>query len=67
MPTKPPGATVSEFIAFAVIDELIRSTMTKEQAAALLSRALTNVRGVNVHVRDQAIPVMEEMLREYAK
>lgn len=72
MITKPPGAGVSEFVAFAILDELIRTLvdsgqLTRNEAADMIGRVLTRVSGTNVGPAKQAVRVLKEMLDEYRK
>ena len=70
MPNMPPETGPSAFIAFAVVNELLRTLVAKgtlepADAAALLERAVDSVRGPIRHAADEAITVMQEMRSEY--
>ena len=67
MVTKPPGSGVSEFVAFALLDELIRTLLGKDDAAALIGRTITSLEGMTPGLRDKALIVLKEMLHEYRK
>ena len=72
MPRKPPTVVVSDQIAFAVVDELIRTfvdhgDLTHAEAAAMLDRVINNVRALKFGAIDKAIPILEEMRREYRR
>jgi polyhydroxyalkanoate synthesis regulator phasin len=70
MTTTSAGAGVSDFVAFAVLDELIRTfvdhgDLTGHEAASMLDRVIANVRAMKVDAGDKAIPVLERMRDEY--
>jgi polyhydroxyalkanoate synthesis regulator phasin len=72
MANKPPGTNVSDFVAFAILDELIRTfvdhgDLTHHEAAAMLERVIANVRAHNASAAGAAIAALEEMLREYRR
>ena len=72
MVAHPPGAGVSEFIAFAILDELIRTLvdagrLTRSDAAGIIERVLDRVRGSTIGPVDKAVRVLKEMLDEYRK
>ena len=72
MATKPPGAGVSELVAFALIDGLLRrlvaqQTIMAADAANMIEGIISDVRALNLSTGERAIPVLEEMLREYRK
>ncbi len=68
---RPPGLNEASYTTFAIMDELIRTLVEKDlfspaDAIGVLSRTLENLdrgRATTVH----AIPVIEEMIREYSK
>jgi hypothetical protein len=69
---KPPGAGVSELVAFSLIDGLIRglvarNVISSSDAADLISGVVEDVRLLKLAAGRQAIPVLEEMLDEYRK
>jgi hypothetical protein len=70
MAITPPGAGASELVAFAIVDELIRTLvdlqiLTPADTAAMIDRITTNVAKTNSATGDAAIPVLHEMFREY--
>ncbi|MEX0853354.1 MAG: hypothetical protein WD036_08765 [Bauldia sp.] len=72
MAATPPRVGVSDFVTFAVLDELIRTfvdhgDLTGHEAASMLDRVIANVRAMNVDAGGKAIPVLERMRDEYRK
>lgn len=66
MVTKPPGAGVSEFVAYVLVDELIRTLLPNPaERRALVERVIANVSGMNVRHREAAVRVLKEMLDGY--
>jgi hypothetical protein len=62
---KPPGSQVSEFVAFAIVDELLRTLPI--DPAALLRRVITRVEAESTGPKAQALRVINAMLDEYPK
>ncbi len=50
-----------------ILADAVRMTLGPRGRNAMLDRVIANVRGMHLSVGDKAIPVLEEMLREYRK
>ena len=72
MGTKPPAPGPSGLLAFALLDELIRTLVDKgnvspNEAAAMLERTIANIRSLNLAIGPEAVSVLNKMLHEYRK
>lgn len=71
MVTNPPDAGVRDVVAFALIDELIRTLvdtgiLAPAEAAAMIDRVTSSLASTtDLETRDTAFPILHEMFREY--
>lgn len=72
MTTTSSGVRGDDSVAFAVLDELIRTfvdhgDLTGHEAASMLDRVIANVRVNNGGSEKTAIPVLKRMRDEYRR